>query len=384
MNVVLEPQIFQGELMPPVNAEQSPQPQNELVRVVEGAGLDMESARSLRTAFDGMFDEAERWTATAKAIVVTDVSQTREMKLARETRLALREIRIKAESTRKGLKEDSLRRGKAIDGIANVLKFLIEPAEMHLLEQEKFVERKEAERVAALLQERQKALAPYCEWNDIAGMDFAAMTDEQWQIFFNGAKSRHDQKAEAAQKVKQEWVEREQAEATERERIRAENKRLRAEAEAMRYEREAAEAMRIEQERIASEQLEVEKARAAAELQQLEAVARAEREAAEQALAEAQEIARRERERLQAIEVERQRIAREEAAAQAAKATAEEAARKRAEAAPDKEKLEALIEAERDLPFPDLATEPARSLAVDYLRRHFELIQWLEVEIEKL
>src|SRR6185437_11549413 len=99
---------------------------------------------------DTMFTQAEEWAARAALIKVTSVDQKREMKMARESRLALREIRIKVEHDRKRLKEDSTRRGRAIDGIANVLKALIEPLEAHLLEQETFAERVEAVRKNAL------------------------------------------------------------------------------------------------------------------------------------------------------------------------------------------------------------------------------------------
>jgi hypothetical protein len=51
---------------------------------------------------------------------------------------------------RKSLKEESLKRGKAIDGYANVLKYLCEPIEDKLFEIEQYAERKEAARVAAL------------------------------------------------------------------------------------------------------------------------------------------------------------------------------------------------------------------------------------------
>ena len=102
-------------------------------------------AKALLEQFQGFFKMAEEWEAKARMIAVTHESQKAEMKLARTGRLFLREKRIEIEKTRKQLKEDSLREGKAIDGIANVLKALIEPIEKYLDEQEHFVELREAE-----------------------------------------------------------------------------------------------------------------------------------------------------------------------------------------------------------------------------------------------
>ena len=47
---------------------------------------------------------------------------------------------------RKELKEESLRKGKAIDGVANIIKFLIEPVEKYLEDQEKFIEKLEQQK----------------------------------------------------------------------------------------------------------------------------------------------------------------------------------------------------------------------------------------------
>lgn len=81
--------------------------------------LEPASATSLQEVFAPFFAQTDEWTKTAHAIKVTSIEQRREMKLARESRLALREIRVNAEKARKR-KEDSLRMGKAIDGLANV------------------------------------------------------------------------------------------------------------------------------------------------------------------------------------------------------------------------------------------------------------------------
>lgn len=119
---------------------------NQLLQVITESGVEQTTAQSLQKAFEPFFAQANDWQEKAKGLVVTDESQTREMKMAREARLALKEIRVNADKTRKALKEDSLRYGKAVQEVYNVIEYLIVPIEKHLEEQEKFVERKEAER----------------------------------------------------------------------------------------------------------------------------------------------------------------------------------------------------------------------------------------------
>lgn len=114
--------------------EASPQ----LVEIIEKNGLDKTKADFIFDNFSQFFSVASEWETKAKAIQVTNDGQTALMEQAREGRLILREKRLTIEKVRKALKEQSLREGKAIDGIANVLKGLIEPLEEYLDNQENF------------------------------------------------------------------------------------------------------------------------------------------------------------------------------------------------------------------------------------------------------
>ncbi len=118
---------------------------NELAVIIKESGLEQTKAQVLLDNFTGYFEIASEWEKKASVIVVTDASQKAEMQMARAGRLFLREKRIEIEKTRKKLKEQSLREGKAIDGFANVLKAGIVHIEEYLGKQEKFVEIKAAE-----------------------------------------------------------------------------------------------------------------------------------------------------------------------------------------------------------------------------------------------
>jgi len=256
----------------------------DLQVIVKESGLEPSKAQVLLDNFSGYFQLAAEWEQKAKALVVTDESQWGEMKMAREGRLFLREKRIAIENTRKKLKEQSLREGKAIDGIANVLKALIVPIEEHLDAQEHFIEYKQ--------------------------------------------KAEEEARRLEAEKILQEKEERERLEKeAEERRIREENERLKKEAEvreaAAKKEREAAE-RKLAKERAAAE----------AKLQ-------AERFAREQELAEERKKAEAERKAAEAKAQKELEAERKAATAEAEKIRKEALAKAKAEREAYEMKLEA-------------------------------------------
>jgi len=179
---------------------------NQLAVIIKESGLEETKSNLLLTKFQDYFSIASEWEVKAKALQVTNENQKAEMQMARAGRLFLREKRLAIEESRKALKEQSLREGKAIDGIANVLKALIVPIENWLDKQEHFVEIKHEE----------------------------------------DAKLLH---LEAEAKLERERVEKEEADRKEQERIRLENKKLQEEAAKLKAEAEAKEkAMQAERE----------------------------------------------------------------------------------------------------------------------------------------
>lgn len=210
---------------------------NKLQVLIAESGLEETKAKTMLDQFANSFEFAAKWEARAKEIVVTSALQTDEMAMARTGRLLLRDKRIAIEKTRKQLKEQALREGKAIDGIANVLKELIVPIEEHLIRQEKFVEFKEQ-----------------------------AEAEERERLWLK-----------AEEKAR---LEREEAERKEQERVKAENEKLRQEA-IRREEAHKKEQTRLEKARKAAERKVVEekaRAKAKAEKQKKEASAKLEAE----------------------------------------------------------------------------------------------------------
>jgi len=243
---------------------------NELVAIVKEYDLEETKANRMLEQFSGYFQLAAEWEAKAKTIVVTDESQTGDMAMAREGRLFLREKRIAVEKTRKELKEQSLREGKAIDGIANVLKALIVPIEEHLKAQEDFVKIKQ-EREEAIRREEAEKLLREKEEREAREREEAE-------------RERQRKQAEEMERLRKERAEQEKA-------LQAERK-ARAEAEAKaEKERKEAEAKRRAEQQEAERKAAEERARIEAEREKERQAAKRkleqERKAAEKKIAEA-------------------------------------------------------------------------------------------------
>jgi len=243
--------------------------ENQLVEILKVNELEPTKAEIIVKQFSGFLEEARTWEAKAKSIVIKDVSQTQEMQEAREARLALKTIRVNAENKRKELKEQSLREGKAIDGISNVIKAVIVPIEEHLEKQEKFVEIQEEQRKEKINLDRISQLQPYVE--DVSVYNLKEMSEAGFNQLLNGAKVALEAQKEAERKAEEERLRIAEEERKEQERIKEENEKLRKEAEAREKE-------------IAKERAKVEAERKKAEEEQ-----RKEREAREKAEAELKE-----------------------------------------------------------------------------------------------
>lgn len=372
----------------------------QLLAVAKQNALSAESADSLVLSFKPFFAEVHDLLEQAKRVEVTDATQVTMIRHARDLRLSLRKVRIAAEKARVDLKAESLRRGKAIDGMFNVFAFMVEPVEEKLLAAEEFAERAEAKRRDALKAERATALAPFA---DPSLYPLGDMEQPAFDRMLAGFRAAHEAEVAAKQKAEQERVEREKKEAEERERIRLENERLKREAEA------AEKARREADKKAARERAEADR-RHAEEMKRKdqEAKERVERELAEQRRRNEEAAAkeRQEREARESLErkkrdaeaAEQRRLYNEaeamrvKAEAQAAQIRAEnerraadEKARQEAKlaeqriaaSAPDRVKLLLAADSIDALTLPELSTEEAQKIATTFADQRKKFSTWL-------
>jgi hypothetical protein len=208
----------------------------ETNKIIESGLIEITKADYIVSKFKSYTEVAEEWATKAIGIVVTDENQVELINQAKEARLLLKSKRIEVEKIRKSLKEQSLNEGRLIDSVAKSLTSLIEPAEKHLELQEKFVEIKERERKIELSQERTKLLNPYWEVIDVNTLQLDIMTDEAFESILKFVKKELAEKIEIARIEKEEKEAQEKAEQDEKERINAENIKLKKEASERAFE----------------------------------------------------------------------------------------------------------------------------------------------------
>lgn len=304
---------------------------NKLELIAKENKLEDAKVKDLLSSFAEPFQHAQAALEQAKGIKVTSEDQVAEMEEARHARLELKDIRVGVEHTRKELKEQSLREGKAIDGMANIIKAMIVPAEEYLEKQEKFAENLAKERHARVTAERLNTLLQYTDTPSL--YSYEDMKPDVFDKLVSDLKNAKEAREKAEKKAELERIAKEKAEKEEQERIRLENAKLKAEAEA--------------------------KEKALAEER---AKAEAERKAVE---AEAQKKQAELEAKLEAERKAREKSAQEEAAKKAEaerKLAAEEEKKRKALLAPDKEKLMSFADQIDKMELPNVSNREAGKL----------------------
>lgn len=392
-------------------------------KAIELSGLTKDKSAVLTSKFGSMVEQIEEWKQRAEELIITDEGQTEEIALAKDGYKFIKSVRLDIEKTRKVLKEDSLKEGRAIDLIAKSLTEEVSPLELALEQKAKFVEIEAEKRKTARTQERLERASKFGFAVPQLGM-ITEMSDEMFDVFLSGLKADAE-KREAEQKEKAERLEAEvaiikaerlEAERVEKERIEAqriENEKLKIEAEKREAEiaeerrqaeaeRQKQEAIREENARILSEQLRAEKERNEKIQAQIKAEAEVER-VKQQAIqakiqAEKDEEARLEREKfwkIQAKKDEQIKAEREKAEALQAemktKAEQEEAERKAkakkerdALNAPDKEKLKLYLQELLESRVPVLNASESKTLFVKMANEVSDLVEKFRLEIDQL
>lgn len=272
-----------------------------LVEKFEKLGVSNEEASALLTNFGVPLTEVGPILDSYKDIKVESAEDTEQQTKARETRLTLKKIRTGVENTRKNLKAEYLRKGDAIQAVANYIREAIEPAEAYLQLQEDFIKVQEEKALADRVATRTAKLVELGA--DATIYSLGDMSEDAFKSLVTGIIDANEAKAA------REKAEAEAAAKLEAERI-AHEKELEAENEKLRKEKEEADKKAADEKAKADAALAAEKAKS-------DALAKA---AADKAAQEAAE-------RAAAAKAEQDAIAAREAAAKAAAL------------APDKDKL---------------------------------------------
>lgn len=326
---------------------------NQLAVIAKRSGLAENKTQTLIEQFGDSYRKAIEIAKDAGEIEVTSIEDVVGMKQARTKRLALKEIRVKVENARVRLKEQSVREGKAIDGMANIIKAIIIPAERYLAEQEQFAIRLAEQKRRELALERSEELFKY-DVNPNA-YSLSDMSDEAYDQLLANSKEVFEARKERERRLEEARIAEEKARLAEEKRIRVENERLKKEAE--------------KQEKLMA----AERAKALAREKELENKQRIEQEArekAEQALRDKKEAElRAKQEADKAIRLEQEKQA--------------EAERQRL-LAPSKDKLLAYAEEIKSLVVPKGLSIKAQSIVNETEKQLLVIAQNIRVKAQKL
>lgn len=186
----------------------------DLIRITK---LDEYSASAVLEKFRAGFEPFLRLRAEAEAIIVTDPSQTDLIARARDIDNELLAAEKSLAETHKTEKEYWLRGGQMVDGCKRIPTNAIAKTRAHLKQQFDYVRRIETERIEKIAAGRRAQLDEYKCTLMIPGL--GQITDEQFQMYLDGAKAQFEKDQQAAEISK-----------AEAEKLRAENERLQAEA----------------------------------------------------------------------------------------------------------------------------------------------------------
>lgn len=172
-----------------------------------------------------------------------------ELPITSETLPTFKELRLKIVKNRtqgiekwhKTNKAFYLAGGRFVDAVKNKEVLINEEMESKLMDAEKYFENLEKEAKRILNEKRIEIIRPYVE--DVSGLDFSDFSDENFDDFVLGKKTRYNERIEAekqeAIRIENERlaeIEKQRLIEIENEKIRVENARLQKEAEAKELE----------------------------------------------------------------------------------------------------------------------------------------------------
>lgn len=213
----------------------------EVAKMAEN--VSAEKRNDVQIVLNNVFNGVSTMRNQLDTIVVADVNDKTNMKLANTIRLGVRQIRLDAEKVfdaKRAEVQQEMLSYKTEDSLwlksKQIMQILTKEIEENARWKEETKERIEAEIKELKIQERINEVSKYAEINRI---EFELMSDDSFDSFLNGLKTTHTSKIEAERKAEQDRIEREKADAEEREQQKLENERLKIEAENREKEIEA-------------------------------------------------------------------------------------------------------------------------------------------------
>lgn len=353
----------------------------ELNTAIKDTKIEHSKAEQHALAFAPSMQEYLSYAEIIKGLNRENPTDT-DAKIARENRLKLVKVRTNAEGIKDLRKEGIRAEGDLIQALFNVVKNSCLVTETEFTEIEKHQERLEEKRQADLAALRIELLAVF--GTDTTYLPLGIMTDEQFtRLLENETLAFNAWKAQA---------EKAEADRIETERLAEEARQAQIKKDAEEREAQRLENIRLQKENEAKEaELEKERQERAAEAKRLSDIAdkeRADTKIAADKLAKENEAKLAEQNRIAAIELQKQKDAADKLAAELKeKQDVEEkilADKKAAELAPDKDKINALYLAYKNVELPICDSKEADELISKVTEKVRELLMFIKTEAKNL
>jgi len=222
-----------------------------------------EKRNEVLAVLNHVFNGVSKMREQLDVIVVKDENDNVNMKLANTIRLGVRQVRLDAEKkfdAKRAEVQSAMLSYKTEDSLwlksKQTMQILTKEIEDIARYKEETRRRAEAEKRELLIHERILSVQKFNP--EIERSEFEYMSEETFSTFLNGIEKAFNDKVAAERKAEEERIAKEKAEAEERARIKAENERLKLEAEKkekqLAQERAKAEAERKELETKAAKE----------------------------------------------------------------------------------------------------------------------------------
>lgn len=200
-------------------------------------GIEETKAKEIASQFQPMLDKMVELETEANEVFSLAINDKEASKKAKEVRLKYVKVRTGTAEIHKNQKAFYLSAGRYVDGFKNVQAFASQGIEEKLELIEKHAENLEKQRISDLQESRLILISEFVD--ETTGLDLGNIPDEVFEGFLQLKKTQKLERLEAERLAEEKRIEEQKAEAErlrlkaiEDERVRQENAKLKADAEA--------------------------------------------------------------------------------------------------------------------------------------------------------
>jgi len=181
----------------------------ELVPVLSGSGAELAIQNQVVKILADFITKAKEWNTTIESLQITSADEIGKMKMAKEGRLTLKNMRLNGKKTVEVIRK-SIKDRMASDIIEDklwmkswqIVEDIYDNLESKLEEKENFAKKLEEERIKKLKEDREAQLTPYSAFVPF-GIDLANMGEEDFQKVLSGAKLQYEAKVDQDRKAEE-------------------------------------------------------------------------------------------------------------------------------------------------------------------------------------